>query len=124
MACLNCRTLVDLMHREIEELREKEMQMQAVHHTLKAAAEQVQSHGKEYWRKRYEQQVTRQGELQNKNGLEHVSPIVSKRDTPSHSPSQQRKSCSLRSVQQMDRLMSSLQQKWHRRTLSRPSSPF
>ena len=41
MACLNCKTLIELMRREIDELKDKEGQLMQVNATLQAAANRI-----------------------------------------------------------------------------------
>ena len=53
MACLNCKTLIQLMQREVEELKSREKQLLQVNVTLQEASQQVQADQHSDWKARY-----------------------------------------------------------------------
>ena len=55
MACLNCKTLIELMQKEIEELKDKEQQLEHINATLQKVASEVHLQTSSSWKSKYQQ---------------------------------------------------------------------
>ena len=79
MACLNCKTLIELLHREIQELKDSERQLLQVNVTLQEASHQVQLDQHSDWKARYKDEFKKyeqmQQELRSMLMIESMSPI-------------------------------------------------
>jgi FtsZ-binding cell division protein ZapB len=57
MACVNCKTLIELMQREIHELKAKRVHLLKINTTLQEAASKLHSHCSIDWKHKYQQEL-------------------------------------------------------------------